>query len=291
MKPPPFDYLAPTTIEDALTLFSQSADSRFLAGGQSLMPMLNMRIASPERLIDLNRIDGLVGVSERDGEIVIGAMTRQRQLERDAMLRERLPLIAMALRHVGHLQTRNRGTIGGSLCHLDPSAELPAIAVAYDAVLQAAGPDGTRDIPIDAWPTSLMETSLREGEMLAAIRFKPWGARAGYGFQEFARRHGDFAIAGAVALLDFDEQGCIARASLTAFGVHSAPVRLRQAEAMLTGTKTGAALFAEAAAACRGIATLSDPHYSAAYRGEVASAMAERALAQAAAQAGEANHE
>jgi carbon-monoxide dehydrogenase medium subunit len=200
----------------------------------------------------------------------------------------------MALRHVGHLQTRNRGTIGGSLCHLDPSAELPAVAFAYDAILKAVGPRGERDIPVGEWPSSMMETSLAADEMLAAIRFRPWGPRAGYGFQEFARRHGDFAIAGAVALLDFDDRLRITRASLTLFGVHAAPVRVRQAEAMLTGEKPGGALFARAAAACRELATLTDPYYSTAYRGEVASAMAERAFAQAAVKAdglkaGEAN--
>ena len=288
MKPPPFDYFAPTTIEEALELFSGSEDARFLAGGQSLMPMLNMRVAAPERVIDLNRIETLAGVTEEDGEIVIGAMTRQRRLERDPLLREKLPLIAMALRHVGHLQTRNRGTIGGSLCHLDPSAELPAVAFAHDAILEAAGPAGRRRIPIADWPSSLMETSLAPGEMLAAIRLRPWRPRAGYGFREFARRHGDFAIAGAAALLDFDAQGCIAKAALTLFGIHAAPVRATHAEAMLVGAKPGAALFAEACATARSLATLEDPYYSASYRGEVATAMAERALAQAAGLASEA---
>jgi carbon-monoxide dehydrogenase medium subunit len=288
LKPPPFDYFAPTTIEEALGLFSESGDARFLAGGQSLMPMLNMRVAAPDRVIDLNGIESLAGVTEQDGDIIIGAMTRQRRLARDPVVRGKLPLFPMALRHVGHLQTRNRGTIGGSLCHLDPSAELPAIAFAYDAVLETAGPAGRRHIPVAAWPSSFMETCLADGEMLTSIRLTPWGARAGYGFHEFARRHGDFAIAGAAALLDFDDMGRISRASLTLFGVHSAPVRVAEAEAILTGAKPGEALFAKAAAASRAFATLSDPYCSAAYRGEVATAMAERALAQAAGLAGEA---
>jgi carbon-monoxide dehydrogenase medium subunit len=284
LKPPPFDYYAPSSISEAVTLLAQVDDARVLAGGQSLMAMLNMRLLSPERLIDLNTVAGLDGIVVDGDEIVIGAMVRQRRLQSDPTV-ARLPLFAKALRHVGHLQTRNRGTIGGSLCHLDPSAELPAIAMAYDSVVETASPSGARRIAFADFPVSYLTSALRPDEIMTAVRVRPWIGRTGCGFEEFSRRHGDFAIAGAVALLSLADDGAIARVSLTIFGASEAPIRVAAAERMLVGRKPDRATFEEAARCCVGLATIEDPFGSASYRGHVAAAMAERALAEAASEA------
>lgn len=285
MKPPPFEYFAPATLADAVRLLSTLANPRLLAGGQSLMPMLNMRYLFPDQIIDLNAVAELDFIRESGGDVIIGAMTRQRMLQRSPVVALRLPLFARALRYVGHVQTRNRGTIGGSLCHLDPSAELPALAMAYDAVVEATGPGGTRSISFTAFPAGYMTPDLRAGEILTSLRFTPWATGAGYGFREFSRRHGDFAIAGAIAMLELDEAGAIARASLTLFGVAPAPVRAQAAEAMLAGLRPSKDLLVAAAQSCIELATLEDPYAGARYRGQVAATMAEHALLEAAAEA------
>jgi carbon-monoxide dehydrogenase medium subunit len=254
-----------------------------LAGGQSLMAMLNMRYVIPDRVIDLNRVAELDYIRDDEGEIVIGAMTRQRTLQRSAQIGEQLPVMPKALRYVGHFQTRNRGTIGGSLCQLDPSAELPAIAMAYDAVVEAVGQNGVRLIPFAEFPLMYMTSSITPDEVVTAIRFKPWQGTVGSGFCEFARRHGDFAIGGAIALLRASSDNVIQQASLTLFGIAEAPVRARDAEALLTGSRIDTALIDKACELCLPLATLADPYGSADYRAHVAAAMAQNALVEAAA--------
>lgn len=286
MKPPPFAYFAPTTLTEAIHILDGSDNARLLAGGQSLMAMLNMRFVFPDQVIDLNGVGELDGIAEVDGDLVIGAMTRQRTLLRSPLIARHLPAMPKAIAHVGHLQTRNRGTIGGSLCQLDPSAELPALAMAYDAVVEATGPNGTRRMPFADFPVFYMTPAIEQNEVLTAVRFTPWSGRVGCGFREFARRHGDFAIGGAVAILQFAEAGTIARASLTVFGVANAPVRASEAEMMLVGQRPDPGLFSQASALCRDLASLEDAYGSAAYRGHVAAVMAERALVEAAADAG-----
>jgi aerobic carbon-monoxide dehydrogenase medium subunit len=284
LKPPPFEYFAPTELSEAIALLSSCENARLLAGGQSLMAMLNMRYLFPDRIVDLNRVSEVDFIHEEVDAISVGAMTRQRTLQRSPVIAARLPVIPKALRYVGHFQTRNRGTIGGSLCQLDPSAELPAIAMAYDATVVASGPGGQRDIPFDQFPLMFMTSSLAPDEILTCVHFNPWRGKVGTGFSEFSRRHGDFAIAGAIALLGGGEQGIIHRASLTLFGIAEAPKRVRDAEAVLVGRGAAPDVIDEAARLCIAHATLEDAYGSAEYRGHVAAAMAKSALNEAAAE-------
>jgi carbon-monoxide dehydrogenase medium subunit len=281
LKPPPFEYFAPTKLGEAISLLSDSENARVLAGGQSLMAMLNMRFVFPDRVIDLNRVPALDFIEQAADDIVVGAMTRQRSLQRSALIAAQMPVIPKALRYVGHFQTRNRGTIGGSLCQLDPSAELPAIAMAYDALVEARGPGGSRSIQMQDFASSYMTTSLAPDEILTGIRFKPWRGRVGTGFREFSRRHGDFAVAGAIVLLEAGKDNRVSRASVTLFGITETPKRARDVEAMLVGQQLTSDLCEEASQLCIGYATLEDPYGSAEYRGNVAAAMARDALEEA----------
>lgn len=281
MKPPPFAYHDPRTIEDALALLGRLENARPLAGGQSLMPMLNMRYAQPDHIVDLNRIAGLSGIVEQpDGGLVIGAMTRQREIEQSGIVAGRLPLLVEALHEVGHLQTRNRGTIGGSLCHLDPAAELPLVAAATAAEVEIAGPGGRRRVPFAAFPAGFMSPALAPDELLVAVRFPPVPPH-GHAFLEYARRHGDFAIVAVAVILVPDAAGRVARASVTLGGVGAAPVRLPEAEAMLTGAEPSAALFARAAETTRALDPMEDALVPAWYRRHLARVLLERALASA----------
>lgn len=281
MKPPPFAYHDPRTVEDAIALLSRLENARPLAGGQSLLPMLNMRYAQPDHVVDLNRVAGLAGISEEpDGTLVVGAMTRQRVIERSDVIARRLPIMAEALREVGHLQTRNRGTIGGSLCHLDPAAELPVIAAATDAVIEIAGPGGRRRLPFAEFPAGFMSPALAPDELLVAVRIPPL-PRHGHAFLEYARRHGDFAIVAVAVILVPDGAGRIARASVTLGGVGAAPVRLAEAEAALVGEEPSAAAFARAADATRGLDPMEDALVPAWYRRHLARVLLGRALASA----------
>ena len=282
MKPPRFEYYAPTSLGEAVELLAGSENARCLAGGQSLLPMLNLRYVIPDRLVDLNRVGELAGIAQgAGGDILIGSMTRQRTIEKSSLMQVQLPLFAKALRHIGHFQTRNRGTFGGSLCHLDPAAELPAVALTYDATLDIAGPNGPRTLPMARFATSFMTTALEPGDILRGIRIAAPAGRVGTGFCEFARRHGDFAIAGAAALVVAEPGGVIREARLTLFGVAERPVRVGAVEAMLLGQRGSADLIEAAATLCAGEAKLEDRVYSAAYRGHVAVAMAKAALAEA----------
>lgn len=282
MKPPPFEYFAPESLSEAVDLLAGSDNARLLAGGQSLMAMLNMRYIFPDQIIDLNRVAELDYIRDDGGTLVLGAMTRQRTLQRSPLIAQCAPVFQKALRYVGHLQTRNRGTLGGSLCQLDPSAELPALARAYDATIEATGPQGTRAIPFADFPAMFMTSTLEPNEVLTSVRFEPWTGQAGSGFREFSRRHGDFAIGGAIALLRTGSDRTIERASLTLFGVAEAPVRATTAEALLVGQRPGRTLFQQASRLCLDLATLHDTYGTADYRGHVAAAMAEEALVEAA---------
>src|SRR6266850_5358840 len=258
MKPPPFAYHDPTTIEEAADLIGRLDNAMPLAGGQSLMPMLNFRVIAPDHLIDLNRVAGLSYIDIKDGAGRFGAMTRQRDIEFSADVAKAFPVIHQALRYVGHRQTRNRGTVGGSLCHLDPSAELVTMAAAHDATVTVAGPNGTRDIPFADFPVAFMTPALEQNELLTTVKFPRWPAGHGYGFVEFARRHGDFAIASAAALLEMDSNGKIKRASLTLGGVATAPVRMRNVEKALVGQTASEDVFKDACEECRKIEAIAD---------------------------------
>lgn len=281
MKPPRFSYHDPHTVPEVVGLLAKLENARLLAGGQSLMPMLNMRLAAPDHIVDLNRVGELAYTKEEGAALVIGAMTRQRDVELDERVRARCPLMHEALLQVGHRQTRNRGTLGGSLCHLDPSAELVAVAAALDAVLTVQGPGGSRDIPFAQFPAGLMTPALHEGELLASVRLPLWRKGHGYAFLEFSRRHGDFAIVSSAALLEEDGKGTITRASVTLGGIAPAPVRAREAEKLLVGTRASAEVFREAGEACRRLDVMEDVHVSAAYRRQLAAVLSRRALEKA----------
>jgi len=280
MKPPRFSYHDPEKVPEVISLLGRLDNARLLAGGQSLMPMLNMRLAAPDHIIDLNRVAELSYIREQGDALVIGAMTRQRDVEFDARIRSRCPLMHEAVLQVGHRQTRNRGTVGGSLCQLDPSAELVAVAAALDAVVTVQGPNGPRDIAFAQFPAGLMTPALKDGELLTSVRFPLWRKGHGYAFIEFARRHGDFAIVSAAALLQ-EDGGKIRRASLTLGGIAPAPVRVTAAEKALTGAAASAALFRDVGEICRKLDVMEDVHVSAAYRRQLAAVLARRALEKA----------
>src|SRR5262245_38089742 len=240
MKPPPFSYHDPRSVADAVGLLNRLENAKLLAGGQSLMPMLNFRFVQPDHIIDLNRVEGLSYIREAQGALEIGAMTRQRDLEFSDVIRARWPIMHEALLQVGHRQTRNRGTIGGSLCHLDPAAELVSLATGYDATVTVAGPNGKRDIAFGEFPVAYMTPAIELNEMVTGIRFPQWAPGHGYAFVEFSRRHGDFAITSAAALLEGNAAGKITRASITIGGMGTAPVRARELEQAIIGqTPTG----------------------------------------------------
>jgi aerobic carbon-monoxide dehydrogenase medium subunit len=278
MKPPVFDYHAPTTIAEALGLLSTLDNARLLAGGQSLMPMLNMRFAFPDHVIDLNRIPELAGIAQIGETLRIGAMTRQRDIQDNPIVQQRLPLLAEALTHVGHRQTRNRGTIGGSLCHMDPAAELVAVAATLDAVIDITGPEGPRSIPMAEFPLGYMTPAVAPEEMVTAINIPLPPAHHGACFTEFSRRHGDFAIVSAAALLTLDAQGRIGQASITLGGVGAVPLRLTEAEMQLQGAQPGAALFTDVAALAADIEAMDDAQIPAWYRRRLATVLVKRAL-------------
>ncbi len=260
-------------------------NARLLAGGQSLMPMLNMRFAFPDHLIDLNRIEALAGITQDGTRLRIGAMTRQRDLEQSPLVQTHLPLMAEALTHVGHRQTRNRGTIGGSLCHLDPVAELVLVAAAHDAVVEIAGSAGRRMLPFADFPLGYMTPAIAPEEMVTALLIVPSPAGHGHAFVEFARRHGDFAIVSVAVLLRLDGDNRIATARIMLGGIEAAPLRMAEAEALLIGQAPGAELFGAAAATCRSVEAMEDAHAPAWYRQQLAVALTLRALGTASARA------
>jgi carbon-monoxide dehydrogenase medium subunit len=290
VKPPSFDYAAPQTLDEAVKLLQENEfEAKLLSGGQSLMPLLNMRLARPELLIDLARIPGLDRVAEEDGALVVGGMARQRALELSPLVRERFPLVYDATMQIAHPQNRNQGTVGGSIAHADPAAELPALAVAMGAQMTVAGPDGTRTIDADEFFVTYLTTSMEATEILTEVRFPALPPRTGYSLTELARRHGDFALAGVIATLTLAADGSIDSGRIVLFGVGSTPVRAAAAEAMLAGQQPSAALFE--AVAARATADLDEPlsdvHASAAYRRSLAGVLARRALVEASADAGQ----
>lgn len=277
MKPAPFFYHRPETVAGAIDALSRLEDAKPLAGGQSLMPMMNFRYVTPANVVDLNRIPELRGIREDDGALVIGAMARQREIKDSAMVAANCPLIADALHHVGHVQTRNRGTIGGSLAHLDPAAELPGVLLAHDAVLEVRGPDGARSVPMSQWTFGYMTPALEPDELLVRVRIPSWPPGHGFGFSEVARRHGDFAMAGAGVLIQMAGDS-VRRCSIALVGVDDGPVRLESAEALLTGNPSTPDRLDAAAQEARDVPGIEDVHASATYRRKIAAVVTRRAL-------------
>jgi len=276
VKPAPFDYVRARTLDEALAALD--ADSKILAGGQSLVPMLNMRLVRPTRVVDINALPGLDGVRARaDGGLDIGALTRHSDVLTAPLVKERAPLLAAAVAHVGHRAIRNRGTIGGSLAHADPAAELPAALLALDASALIAGRGGRRRVRLDEFLVGALTTALRADEILIGIEI-PDARGAGWGFAEVARRPGDFAIAGVAALVQGGRDRCDS-ARLVAFGAHERPVRLRGAESVIAGASASAALGEQAAARtaadCR---PPDDVHATAEYRAHLVRVLSEQAV-------------
>jgi aerobic carbon-monoxide dehydrogenase medium subunit len=284
VKPPRFRYSDPATIDEALGLLARHGDAaKVLAGGQSLMPLLNFRLARPSHVIDVNRLAELATVAPgADGGLRLGALVRQRALERSALVRDRAPLIAQAMPFVGHPQIRARGTLGGSLAHADPAAELPAVMVALDARLTLRRAGGERTLPAADFFVSLLTTALAADELLTEIALPPWPARSGSSLHEVAKRHGDFALGGVAATLTLDGQGRVARARLVGFGVGPGPVRVVDAERALEGGPPTPTAFAEAGRlVSAGVDPADDIHASGAYRKRLVGVLTRRALADA----------
>ena len=279
MKLPPFDYAAPETVAAAVGLLAEHHDeASVLAGGQSLIPLLALRLARPAVLIDINRLQELSGLSVADGWLTVGAMTREYVAEESETVSRAVPLLAAALPMIGHEAIRSRGTIGGSLAHGDPAAELPAVARALDAEFVVRGPHGERYVPAAEWFEGYLTTARHPDELLVEIRFPTAGPGTGSSFLEIARRHGDFAMVGLATSLTLSD-GAITDARLAFAGVSDVPVRATDAEDLLVGARPSAELFAEAARrATTGLEPPSDLHGSAEYRKKVAAALVRRGL-------------
>ena len=290
MKPAPFTYHDPHSVADAAALLATLDNARVLAGGQSLMPMMNFRYAMPDHLIDLNKVRELSCIRVENGALKIGAMTRQRDIEFSTHIAEHCPLLQAALAHVGHRQTRNRGTLGGSLCHQDPSAELVNIAALLGATMHVVSQRAARDIPFAEFTVAYLTTALEPDEMLAGVTFTLPQKTHGHAFVEFARRHGDFAIVACSALLGLDAKGNITDAAIALSGLSHAPVRPTAIEQALRGQRPDATTFKAAAAEAEKLEAGADAYVTSAYRQHLARVLTYRALEQAAACAKEKPH-
>lgn len=284
MKPPRFDYFAPGTVDEALTLLAEHGENaKVLAGGQSLVPLLNFRLVRPQALIDVNGLSDLAFVRiNNDGGLAVGALTRQRDLERSGVARERCPLVTAALPFVGHVAIRNRGTVGGSIAHADPAAELPAVLAALGGQLSLRSRRGTRSVSAAEFFVSYLTTVLEPDEMLVEIRLPSLPARTGTSFQEVSRRHGDFALAAVAAAVSLDADGICRGAWLGIGGVGPSPVSAAREAALLLGERPDDAAFREVGRrVAEGLAPDSDLHASREYRTHVAGVLVRRALEQA----------
>jgi aerobic carbon-monoxide dehydrogenase medium subunit len=277
VKPPAFDYEAPESVGDAVALLAGGADAKVLAGGQSLVPLLSMRLAFPDLLVDLHRIDGLDRITRAGGHLVVGAMARQRQAERDDAVLDGCPLVARALAHVAHPQIRTRGTVAGSVVHADPAAELPAVAVALDARVRAVGPAGERTIEAADLYLGMLTTSLAEDEVVVAVEFPVAPPDSGAACVEVARRSGDYALCGAAAQVTVAD-GVVSEARVALFGVADRPVRAVATEAKVAGRPVGEAPGAVAAAIAADVEPTHDTDLPADYRRQLAAVVTKRAI-------------
>jgi carbon-monoxide dehydrogenase medium subunit len=284
VKPAPFDYHTPSSVLEAAGLLHDFGDdAKLIAGGQSLVPMLALRLARFEHLVDIGRIDELRGVERRNGSLVVRAGTPDVTIEHDAGVAAAVPLLAKVTPLIGHFQIRNRGTVGGSLAHADPAAEYPAVATALDATFEVVSTRGERTVPAADFFTGLWSTALEPDEVLTAIHFPVWDGRCGFGAAEFARRHGDFALAGAVAGVELGPGDTVARCAIALFGLGATPVRARTAEAALTGQAASTLSADEVGRLAVGDAEdpPEDLHAPPAYRVRVGAAMAASAWSRA----------
>jgi aerobic carbon-monoxide dehydrogenase medium subunit len=283
MKLPAFDYACPTTLPEAVQLLASRDDAKAIAGGQSLVPMLAFRLLQPALLVDLRKLADLRGIEVTENGVRLGAMVRWRDIEDDARLATAHPLLKAAVAHVAHYQIRNRGTVGGSIAHADPAAEMPGIALTCEAEIAVVGKSGARVIKAADFFTGALTTALAADEIIIEVRLPAWPAARRWGFAEFARRRGDFAMAAAAVLYDQDSRGGAINAHVGVIGVADRPLRLATVEALLNGQTVDAPTIAKAEAAT--VAAIDPPediHATAAYRRALAGTMVERALKQAA---------
>jgi aerobic carbon-monoxide dehydrogenase medium subunit len=284
VKPAAFEYHRPDTVEEAVGLLAELGDdAKVLAGGQSLIPMLALRLTAFEHLVDIGRIDGLGGIERRDGALRIGAGTTEAAVERSAEVADAVPLLARATPFVGHVQIRTRGTVGGCLAHADPAAEYPAVALALDAEIEATSPRGARTIPASGLFTGLWSTDLAADELLTAVTFPVWDGRVGAAVEEVARRHGDFAIAGAAVAVGLGGDDRVERCGIGLIGLGGTPLRASAAEALVVGTAPGDVDPVEVGRAAVGDLTSipGDLHGSPDYRARVGATMVARAVRRA----------
>ncbi len=286
MKPAPFDYYAPESLQEAIALLArfeeEGVEAKILAGGQSLMPMLSIRVARPDVLVDLRRLGALDYIRDEGETIAIGAMATKRAAEDSALVRERQPLFHAATLNIGHRQIRSQGTVGGSFAHADPAAEYPAAAIALDMQMKAVGPEGERTIAARDFFVTYLTTDLASSEILTEVRMPVLAAGTGWSFSEVSRRKGDFALAGAAVLLAL-AGGRIGNVRIVVFGVNATAVRLASAEQLVLGQAPGEALFRQAglAGAAEVEEPLADVHASADFRRHLVSVMVARGLAEA----------
>lgn len=284
MKAAPFAYHRPESVKEAVDLLAEfGEDAKILAGGQSLVPMLAMRLTHFENLIDISRIDELRSIDLIDGEVRVAAGTPHAFVGLDDEVAESVPLLTLATPHIGHFQIRSRGTLGGAIAHADPAAEYAAVALALDAQIDVVSSTGSRTIPAKDFFTGLWETSMQPGELLTAVRFPVWGTRSGFGLEEFARRHGDFAIAGAAVAVELDDAERVTRCGIGLLGLGSTPLRGTAAEEAVTGRPVGDIDAAEIGRlALTGLDDIpSDLQGSATYRAKVGATMVARAWSSA----------
>lgn len=283
MKPAPFAYHAPRSASEAIDLLaSYDGEAKLLAGGQSLMPLLNLRLAAPEAIIDVNSVGTLSYHRVELDELIVGALCRHRAIEQDTKIGRCCGAVADAVPTIGHVSIRNRGTVVGSICHADPSAEWPTLAVLLNAFFHVTGPGGSRSIPAEHFFQGFLSTTLEPDELVAEARFQLPPPSAGSAFVEFARRHGDFAIVGVCALLDVSAHGVIQDVRIAVTGAGPAPVRIAEAETALVQHKPSEAIFAEAASlTAKSLDPPSDAHGSSSYRRRLAEVLTRRALATA----------
>jgi carbon-monoxide dehydrogenase medium subunit len=286
VKSAPFTYHAPTSVDETVAVFGEFGDeAKVIAGGQSLVPMMALRLARFDHLVDLNAVEQLRGVQPQDGKLAIGAMTTHRDIERGVA--QDVPLLGRVAPYIGHTQIRNRGTIGGSCAHADSSAEWPAVALTLDAEFDVRGPNGGRTIPAADFFVSTFMTALEPDEILAALNVPVWSGRCGFGVAEFARRHGDFALAGATVALQVDDAGRVGRLAIGLIGLGSTPLRGAAAESAAIGAEISTLDLTELAQlAVADCEPADDIHGNAAYRRQVGAGTVEHALQQAVQEAG-----
>lgn len=283
MKPSPFEYQAPATLREAIDLLVSDPEAIVIAGGQSLMPVLAFRLAAPSLLVDLRRVPGLADIAIDDSGVYFGALVRWRDIEGDERLKIAHPLLKEAVGHVAHYQVRNRGTIGGSLAHADPAAELPGIAVTCDAKITLVGPAGARTIAAGEFFTGALSTLRQPDEIITGLHLPFWPRERRWAFQEFAQREGDFALAGIALFYDEDQQGRLHNAHVGVIGACDRPNRLPEVETALNGHSVDEALIREAASiAAQAVDPPEDVHGSADYRRALVATLIERGLRAAA---------